>query len=156
VTPVRHRWAAGLTLAATAAIAIAALTVTPRLFGTDASAAVGTRRIGLLCRIAEGDGAEASASLRALCRKAAGLLARPAADDFGADGPVIVIALEPQPSWAGGARPRILLRAMSAWSGWRLPVIGSPTLVIDPREPGWRERADDALGRMIRSLATDG
>jgi hypothetical protein len=141
----------------TAGVAVAAaLAASPRLLDADAPAMGGSRRIGVLCRIADSDGVEASAHLRALCNEAVGILARRAPNESGIDGPVILIASEPQPPWAGGARPRVRLRVLSAWSGWRLPVIGAPSMVIDPAETGWLRRTDEALGRIVDSLAADG
>ncbi|SMH53279.1 hypothetical protein [Azospirillum agricola] len=125
-------------------------------------------QIGVLCRVFDEDGKGASATMTALCAAAGDIVEQRLAgrrslvrlgiadDPPGAvDGPIILIAMESRPAWAGGVHPRVLLRTMAVRDGLVAPSVGLPPLPVELDGVGWEERARQALRRMIDFILRD-
>ncbi|MBP2230197.1 hypothetical protein J2847_003500 [Azospirillum agricola] len=125
-------------------------------------------QIGVLCRVFDEDGKDASANMTALCAAAGDIVEQRLAgrkslvrlgitdDAPGAvDGPIILIAMEARPAWAGGVHPRVLLRTMAVRDGLVAPSVGLPPIPVELEGSGWEERARHGLRRMIDFILRD-
>ncbi|CAO3417105.1 hypothetical protein [Azospirillum doebereinerae] len=126
-------------------------------------------QIGVLCRVFDEAEAPATPGMESLCADAGDIVEQRLSglgkavvrfgilpeEPPGIDGPVILIAMETRPAWAGGEHPRILLRTMAIRDGQLAPSVGLPPIPVELAGDGWEERGRHGLKRMIDFILRD-
>jgi len=126
-------------------------------------------QIGVLCRVFDEAEAPATPGMESLCAAAGDIVEQRLSglgktvvrfgimpeEPPGIDGPVILIAMETRPAWAGGEHPRILLRTMAIRDGQLTPSTGLPPIPVELAGDGWEERGRHGVRRMIDFILRD-